>query len=84
MQYPAAGEVLEKMRESENHGQLPAVLIAEPQWAGLEKKAEAMREIKGLDCRPSGEVQLEIAEHWRPWRAIAARIHWHHYLSGSS
>ena len=46
--------------------------------------AEAMREIKGLETRPSGEEQLEIAEHWRPWRAVAARIHWHHYLSGSS
>lgn len=46
--------------------------------------AEAMRRIKGLESRPSGEQQLEIAESWRPWRAVAARIHWHYYLSESS
>jgi DNA-3-methyladenine glycosylase II len=43
--------------------------------------AEAMREIKSLESRPDAEEQLAIAEQWRPWRAVAARIHWHHYLS---
>jgi DNA-3-methyladenine glycosylase II len=23
----------------------------------------------------------DLAEAWRPWRAVAARILWHHYLS---
>ena len=26
--------------------------------------------------------QLEIAENWRPYRAVAARCLWHYYLSG--
>ena len=43
--------------------------------------AQAMQQIKGLESRPETELQLSIAEQWRPWRAVAARIHWHHYLS---
>ena len=43
--------------------------------------ASAMREIKRLRSMPTPERQLEIAESWRPWRAVAARILWHHYLS---
>lgn len=39
----AAGalETIEKLRSVEGYEQLPAVLIAESRWAGLEKKAEA-------------------------------------------
>lgn len=43
--------------------------------------ASAMREVKRLRSVPTPERQLEIAESWRPWRAVAARILWHHYLS---
>ena len=43
--------------------------------------AEAMMRIKSLDSRPGEEEQLQIAEAWRPWRSVAARIHWHYYLS---
>ena len=43
--------------------------------------AAAMREVKRLRSLPTPERQLEIAESWRPWRAVAARILWHHYLS---
>ena len=43
--------------------------------------ASAMREVKRLRSLPTPERQLEIAESWRPWRAVAARILWHHYLS---
>ena len=39
---PAALELLEKLRTKTNYEQLPAVLIADARWAGLEKKAEAM------------------------------------------
>ena len=38
----AALELLEKLRSKANYEQLPAVLIADARWAGLEKKAEAM------------------------------------------
>lgn len=41
----------------------------------------AIQEIKGLDRRPTAAETIPIAELWRPWRAVAARILWHHYLS---
>ena len=43
--------------------------------------AAAMQEVKRLRSLPSPERQLAIAEAWRPWRAVAARVLWHHYLS---
>ena len=30
---------------------------------------------------PDDEQLCEIAAAWQPWRAVAARILWHHYLS---
>jgi CheY-like chemotaxis protein len=39
----AALETLERMRYSEGHQSLPALLIADTKWAGLEKKTEAMQ-----------------------------------------
>ena len=44
--------------------------------------AGAMRRAKGLATLPSRDEQRAIAEAWRPWRAVAARIMWHAYLSG--
>jgi DNA-3-methyladenine glycosylase II len=44
---------------------------------------QAMREVKRLRHAPNLDRQLEISEAWRPWRAVAARILWHHYLSRS-
>lgn len=41
----------------------------------------AVQEIRGLDARPSVEQVDAIGESWRPWRAVAARMLWHHYLS---
>jgi DNA-3-methyladenine glycosylase II len=43
--------------------------------------AAAAREVKRLGTRPSPEELTQIAERWRPWRAVAARVLWHHYLS---
>jgi DNA-3-methyladenine glycosylase II len=43
--------------------------------------ASAMREVKRLRSLPTAERQLQIAEGWRPWRAVAARLMWHHYLN---
>jgi DNA-3-methyladenine glycosylase II len=44
--------------------------------------AGAMRRAKGLPTLPSGPQQEVIAEAWRPWRAVAARLLWHAYLAG--
>ena len=43
--------------------------------------AQALAELRGLDARPDAEAMLGLAEAWRPLRAVAARILWHHYLS---
>lgn len=44
--------------------------------------AAAMRRAKGLATLPTGAEQSLIAEPWRPWRAVAARLLWHAYLAG--
>ena len=44
--------------------------------------ATAMRTAKRLDVIPDGATQHRIAEAWRPWRAVAARLLWHAYLAG--
>ena len=43
--------------------------------------AQAIAEMRGLTARPSPDEMQAIAEAWRPWRAVAARLLWHHYLS---
>ncbi len=42
--------------------------------------AEAARRIKGLSKRPSQEKLSQMAEAWQPYRSVAARILWLHYL----
>lgn len=42
--------------------------------------AVAAQEIYGLDERPKPRALRELAEPWRPWRTIAAKILWQHYL----
>lgn len=41
----------------------------------------AAHKIKRLRKRPSPERLERLAESWRPWRAVAARLLWHFYLS---
>jgi len=43
--------------------------------------AQALMEVRGLESRPSPDELERTAEGWRPWRAVAARLLWHHYLS---
>jgi DNA-3-methyladenine glycosylase II len=40
-----------------------------------------MHRVMGLPGVPSAAEADEIAEAWRPWRAVAARLLWHDYLS---
>lgn len=37
-------------------------------------------ELLGLSARPTFDELEEIAIRWRPCRAVAARVIWHHYL----
>ncbi len=43
--------------------------------------AKAIQNLGGLASAPSSEDVDSIAERWKPWRAVAARILWHQYLS---
>jgi DNA-3-methyladenine glycosylase II len=44
--------------------------------------ASAMRHAKRLEAMPTVDEQQRIAETWRPFRAVAARLLWHAYLAG--
>lgn len=39
----------------------------------------AAQRIKGLEERPSAKALRVMAESWRPWRSVAARLLWHYY-----
>jgi DNA-3-methyladenine glycosylase II len=41
---------------------------------------KAVEEVKALPHSLSAEDADAIAEDWKPWRAVAARMLWHHYL----
>lgn len=42
--------------------------------------ALALREVKQLDALPDRDAQQSIAAAWAPWRSVAARLLWAHYL----
>lgn len=39
----------------------------------------AAQQAFGLDERPDAQAMLELAERWRPWRGVAARLLWAYY-----
>lgn len=41
----------------------------------------AVQEVKRLKSRPSQQKLESLSQKWKPWRAVAARICWHYYLS---
>jgi len=43
--------------------------------------ASAMQEVLGMPRLPSRDEQRDIAQRWAPWRSVAARILWAHYLA---
>jgi DNA-3-methyladenine glycosylase II len=43
--------------------------------------AIALRDLKRLRVLPSYEEQQALAQPWSPWRSVAARILWAHYLT---
>ena len=43
--------------------------------------ATAAHQVKRLRRRPDTKRLRQLATSWAPWRAVAARILWHHYLS---
>jgi DNA-3-methyladenine glycosylase II len=45
--------------------------------------ATSMARVKRLSARPAPDEMALLALPWRPWRAVAARILWHAYLSAT-
>jgi DNA-3-methyladenine glycosylase II len=43
--------------------------------------ALALQDVKRLPALPSRDEQQQIASAWAPWRAVAARLLWKHYLT---
>src|SRR5207237_5454328 len=41
----------------------------------------AIREVKRLRSTPNSDRVARITRAWSPWRAVAVRVLWHHYLS---
>jgi DNA-3-methyladenine glycosylase II len=39
----------------------------------------AVKDAFELEARPDQDVMMELAEAWRPWRAVAARMLWAYY-----
>ena len=44
--------------------------------------ASAMRRAKGFANLPDRSEQRLVADSWRPWRAVGARVLWQAYLAG--
>jgi len=43
---------------------------------------KAVGHVKGMAVTPTPDELENIGEKWRPWRAVAARLLWQHYLNG--
>jgi len=43
--------------------------------------AAAAQRVKRLRSRPTAAKLEILARRWRPWRSVAARLLWHHYLN---
>jgi DNA-3-methyladenine glycosylase II len=42
---------------------------------------KAVQDLKRLEKPPTRDEFAVLGEPWRPWRSVAARILWHHYLN---
>ena len=42
---------------------------------------KAVQDLKGFEVRLSPSEFGELGEPWKPWRSVAARILWNHYLN---
>lgn len=42
---------------------------------------QAARDLKGLEGPPNADEFEVLGEAWRPWRSVAARLLWNHYLN---
>ena len=90
-------EALEKMPDRAVHAELCTIkgigpwsasiyllmaLLRPDAWpVGDIALASAAQDVKRLAARPTLDELEAIGAAWRPWRAVAARLLWHHYLN---
>lgn len=60
---------------------LMALLRADIWPVGDLALAVSVRRVKQLPTPPDAAQLEQIGESYRPWRSVAARLFWHHYLS---
>ena len=89
-------DALEKMSDAEAHAELLRLKGVGPWTADIYLlmalgRADAFpaadlallvaaERVKRLPSRPTPEALTALAERWRPLRAVAAHVLWHHYL----
>lgn len=57
------------------------VLLRPDSWPiGDLALAVALQDVKSLPTRPGSSELETMAQPWKPWRALAARLLWHDYL----
>ncbi|MDH3733205.1 MAG: DNA-3-methyladenine glycosylase 2 family protein [Gemmatimonadota bacterium] len=81
-------EVRDRLMEVKGIGRWTAdvyllmVLLRPDIWpVGDRALVVALRELKGLGTDPDADGMRNLADAWRPWRSVAARILWHFYLN---
>lgn len=62
---------------------LMALMRADAWPSGDLALAIAAQQVKRLPARPTPQELEELSLAWKPWRAVAARLLWHHYLNRS-
>lgn len=40
---------------------------------------EALKDVFGLEARPGEKQSIDLVAHWKPYRAVGARLLWAHY-----
>lgn len=60
---------------------LMALLRADVWPQGDLALATAVQQVKRLAKRPTTDELVAMSRAWQPYRAVAARLFWHHYLS---
>jgi DNA-3-methyladenine glycosylase II len=60
---------------------LRALLRPDAWPAGDLALAIAAQQVKNLPARPTPDQLHELGNIWKPWRAVAARLLWQHYLN---
>lgn len=61
---------------------LMALLHADIWPSGDLALAKAVQQVLALPATPGYAELDEMAQAWSPWRAVAARLFWYHYLDG--